>query len=594
MIMNIAVIVLVLSIAYAWMVRGAFSAMLHMLCAFIAGAVAFAFWEPLALMLVKMSPERGFFSFIEGIAWGVALIVPFAIAFLLLRAASDKLIPNNIKNATVVDYAGGAVFGAITGVISIGILVIGIGNMRVSTNFLGYQPIWYSADRTNAAGSLVRTDSLWVPADKLVAQIYGNLSKGTMSTSEPLAYWYPELELTGFASRVSPGDGAARNALRPSDFNITRSYTVGNENGSDQVSELLKFDGDASQRYRDINEEAVTTGQIFGYVVQFEAGAKERGEKGAGQLVISNGQVRLLIEDESTGETQTVFPNAVISESSKSGQFGRWRFDAEGVFITSTGGGSKVPMGFEFVVPQGSTPVSLYIKNVRVPADELPEATNYASVSSRDQRVRTGSILKGDTATKTYEGEYAITYNPEDFDDNYIRVNTALMEMVGSVAAKRNFTVDDDNQIVGGQGSFDTKTETGRSNVPVSKNLRVERYAINNDQSMVVLDVGSESPFGLLGEASRTAPLDQPIKLIDTNGNEYEAIGFQYKDREIMELRYTRGSVLAGINDTPTLSTTRTDQELLLVFIVTKGVDINQYVIGDTLIARFTPPMEAN
>ena len=106
---------------------------------------------------------------------------------------------------------------------------------------------------------------------------------------------------------------------------------------------------------------------------------------------------------------------------------------------------------------------------------------------------------------------------------------------------------------------------------------------------MVKLDVGAGSPFGFLTEAARAAPLDQPLKLVDENGNVYEAIGFEYLDREIMELRYTRGSTLTGVSDTPTLSTTRDDQRLRILFIITDGVNIDRFVIGDELIARFSP-----
>jgi len=589
MILNILIVVLVLAIAYAWMVRGAFSSMLHMLCALIAGVIAFAVWEPLSLMLVKMSPERGFFSFIESVAWGVALIVPFAVSFLLLRMLSDKAVPNNIKNNGAVNYAGGAIFGLATGVISMGILVIGVGNMRVATNFLGYQPLWYSTDRQNGAGSLVKSDALWVPVDKIVARLYGQLSNGSMSSPQPLSYWYPELELTGFASRVSPGDGQGRNAMRPDDFRIRSTYTVGAESG-EQIKDLLKIDGGATQRYVDIDNNPVTTGTLMGYVVEFEPGAKERGKKGAGQLVISNGQVRLLVED-NNGQTHTIFPAAVISESNKPGQYGRWRFDADGVFITSTGGTSKVPMGFEFVVPQGQTPVSLLIKNVRVRTQNLPDPVSYASITRRDLAVKTGSILEGKEAAVEYNESNAIAIDASG-DVPAIITSLRLMDVVGSVAAKRNFTVDEDNAIVGGQGSFSVKEEIGRNNTPNSKKLRVEKYAVGEGQAMIRLDVSSGTPFGLLSDAARTAPLDQPLKLIDERGNVYEAIGFEYKDRELMTLRYTRGSTLTGVQETPTLSTTRDDQELRITFIITDGVKITKFAIGDVVVARFNPPID--
>jgi hypothetical protein len=592
MIMNLAVAVLVLSIAYAWMVRGVFSAMLQMICALIAGAIAFAVWEPLAIMLVNASPERGFLSFLESVAWGVALIVPFAVSFLLLRVISDKAVPSNIKNATAIDYAGGAIFGAGTGIISIGILVIGVGNMRVATNFLGYQPLWYSSDRTNGAGALVSNQTLWIPADKIVSGIYGNLSQSTMSSGQALGYWYPELELTGFASRVSPGDGAARNAMRPDDFKVLGTYTVGSDGGTDSVEDLLQVPGNnnSPKFIVDINEDRVEKGQVFGYVVEFEPGAKERGERGAGTLVISNGQVRLLVEND--GQTQTVFPVAVISESSEPGQFGRWLFDAQGVYITSTGGKSKVPMGFEFVVPQGYTPVSLFVKNIRVMTSELPDPVAYDSASSRDRLVRTGSILETTGRTQTqYNQNNTVSIDTTD-QSGFIDPSTRMLEVLGSVSAKRNLTVSDENEIVGGQGKFSATEEIGRKNTPVSKNLRVERYAIGSGQKMIKLDVSSGSPFGLLTNAARNAPLDEPLKLIDENGGVYEAIGFEYLDREIMELRYTRGSTLTGVEDTPTLSTTREDQKLRIIFIITDGVKISRFVIGDTVIARFTPPIE--
>ncbi|MCA9274465.1 MAG: hypothetical protein KDA29_00410 [Phycisphaerales bacterium] len=589
MFLNIIVVILVLSIGYAWMNRGIFNAMLHTLCALAAGAIAFAVWEPLSVMLVNASPERGFFSFLEGAAWGVSLVIPFVVAFILLRVISDKVVPNNIKNSRLVDYIGGAAFGLVTGIISIGILVIGVGNMRLPTNFLGYQPLWYSADRATGAGSLVKTDKLWIPVDSLVATVYGKLSNGAMSTSQPLAYWYPELRLTGFASRVSP-EGAARNAMRIKDFNMRGTYTVGPDEGA-QMSELLKLDGNSTQRYVDINNEPVSAGKLYGYVIEFEAGAKERGEKGAGQLIISNGHVRMLVEN-SDGSTETIFPAAVISESSNPGEFGRWRFDANDVYVSSTGGSSKVPMGFEFVVPSGSTPVALYVKNLRVDTAELPKPVNYRTASRRDLSVRSGAILKGKGDEVTYNSQNAVTVAGNDPNSDYLTTSPRMLEVLAISVARRGLTVDDDNEIVGGQGTYDVKEEAGRRNAPTSKNLRVERYGVGEGQTLIKLDVSAGSPFGFLSTPVQTAPLDQPLRLLDTNGNEYEAIGYEYIDNTNYEVRYTRGSTLTGIEDTPSLSTTRDDQKLLILFIVTKGVEIDRFVIDDMVIAKFSPVIE--
>ncbi len=594
MIMNILVLVLVLGVAYAWMVRGVFSSMLQMLCTLIAGVLAFAFWEKLALMLIDASPERGFFSFLESVAWGVALVVPFVVSLLVLRFIVDKLIPNNIKNATFVDYAGGAICGLATGVICAGVLVIGVEHMRVSTDFLGYQPLWYSADRNLGPGSLVRSESLWIPADKLVARVYAGMSDGSMSSDEPLAKWYPELTLTGFASRLSPGEGAARNAVAPEDFSIKSVYTVGDPAGGAQVADLLKSGG-VEQKYVGIDNQRVANGTIYGYVVEFEPGAKERGKKSGGQLVVSNGQLRLLVAND-TGDTMTVFPMATISESNSPGKFGRWRYDAADVFITSTGGQSRITMGFEFVVPQGYHPLALSVKNVRVDLSGLPKPVAYATPAERDLRVPTGSILSGAPGDAGQQQDQYDTVNTVVIDpgseSSPVDANNRLMDVVSTTAAKRGMTINEDNEIVEGVGDFDVKIEVGRRNAPVSKALRCERYAVGSGQSMIKLDVGAGSPLGFLSDAARQAPLDKPLVLLDENGNEYEAIGYEYQDREIMTLRYTRGSTLTGIQDTPTLSTTRDDQKLNIIFIITDGVKIDRFAVGGTLVARFTPPID--
>lgn len=590
MIMNILVILLVLGLTYAWMVRGVFNALIHFLCAIAAGAIAFGFWEMLSMMLVDLSPERGFFSFLEGIARGVSLIVPFVVVFILLRVITDKLVPANIRNSTVIDYAGGGICGLGTGLLTTGILVLGIGSMRLPTSFLGYQPVWYSADRATGAGALVRTDKLWIPVDKLTSMMYAQLSIGTMSTNEPLAKWYPELELVGFSARLSPGEGAGRNAMNSEDFKVKSTYTVGNPNGSDSISDLLiDSRDDKSQRYVDINSEPVSNGYLAGFVIEFEPGAKERGKKG-GQLVVSNGHFRLLVDDGS-GNTMSVFPVATISESSKADEFGRWRFDAKDVFITSVGGKSRVSMAFEFVIPQGYTPISLFVKNVRVNTDSLPDAVEYTDSRQRDKIVRSGSILKGESAARKLNTANVIRYDATQ-RDSIARMSVATGQIISSQVAKRSLTLSEGNEVVDGEGIFDMKTEAGRRNAPTSKKLRVEKYSLSAGQRLIRIDVGLESEIGFFSEAAREAPLDAPLLLIDDKGNEYEAIGFEYTDSKIYHARFTRGSTLSGIQDTPDLSQSRDDQNLQLLFVITRGAQIAHFTIGDVAVARFTPPID--
>ena len=49
MILSVVVSLIVLLIAYWWASQGLFDAFIHFVCVVIAGALAFAFWEPVTV-----------------------------------------------------------------------------------------------------------------------------------------------------------------------------------------------------------------------------------------------------------------------------------------------------------------------------------------------------------------------------------------------------------------------------------------------------------------------------------------------------------------------------------------------------------------
>ena len=100
MILAALALVIILLIGYTWMLRGFFSAFLHMICVFAAAAIAFAVWEPIAYMLL----EQG--GLLENSAWAIGLGLPFAVALIPIRLIFDKIIPANVKVLPPVDYIG--------------------------------------------------------------------------------------------------------------------------------------------------------------------------------------------------------------------------------------------------------------------------------------------------------------------------------------------------------------------------------------------------------------------------------------------------------------------------------------------------------
>src|SRR5690349_9512498 len=129
MMMLLTVVIVGLS-AYLWCMRGFFSALVHLVCVLVAGAVAFGVWEPLGYWLLSATDDRGTFSFISGVAWGLALALPFGITLAILRGVIDKILPANAQCDTTVDYVGGGVCGLLSGIIVAGIAVLSIGYLR--------------------------------------------------------------------------------------------------------------------------------------------------------------------------------------------------------------------------------------------------------------------------------------------------------------------------------------------------------------------------------------------------------------------------------------------------------------------------------
>lgn len=588
MFMNILVIVFVLGIAYTWSVRGVFNSMIHAMCVLFAGAIAFAVWEPLAMILLGSSSS----PIVEGMAWGVSLIVPFVIVMLGLRVITDKVVTANIKNVKAVDYAGGAMFGLVSSILTAGVLVIAMGYMRLPSSFLGYQPVWYSED-PKGSGSLVENQRLWIPVDTITAGLYKNLSNGSMGSAEPLAKWYPDLTLTGFSARINPGEGAARNAITKDAFSVESSYIIGNTNGSTERSDTI---GDQGYMTIDGKNASSIAGYIAGYVVEFGPKAKEKGDKG-GQVVVSNGQVRLLTENNEDGSNNTIFPLAVISESSEQGKYGRWAFDGDDVFITSTGGKSRVPMGFEFYVPADETPLALYVKNIRVPVDSMGEVTEYATATERNRLVQTGRVLIGNRVARKFDLSNAVTVDTNlNARETGARFGDSIGTVISSqIAKQRGLSINDDNLVTQGEAKFDLIEEVGRKNAPQGKSLRVENFWYGPGLKMVQVNVGSTAEGGMLSDAAKDAPVDEPFMLVDSNDNEYEAVGYVYQDdtSKIYELRYTPGSTLTGRNESgfPRISRSKEGQKLSLIFLVSSKIDIKYFTIGDAVMMRFNPEL---
>lgn len=592
MIVNILVLAVIGITAYIWASRGVFSAFLHLVCTIVAGAIAFAVWEPLVygvLLGVR-----------DDIAWGVGLVVPFAASLIALRLIVDKAIKNNLQFDDATNFVGGLVCGALSGVIASGILVLGMGFLRVPPNFMGYEPVVYSEDNP---GQLVRGPALWAPTDRLVASFYAMTSAGSMASPTPLADRAPDVATQSGLVR-STYEGMGRTTASPADIDLLGQYEVAAQSLDQLLNDSFSVDSEGeavAQRAVDLDGNRFPEGSsIVGYMVRLQAGAKEK----QGQFIIGPGQVRLLARGPG-GEVKPLVPIAFVNQSDPlTLDFKRWRFDGQGVYAVSAGAAADAVFGFEFVLPPNHTPVDLQFRNLRLPLAGLQvnprqnPALAFASPSARDEGLRSFSLLSA-VGVNIQGAELQRT-------DDVVKVlveegrsgtgGAVVREMLPfngqfNRSLRGGLDVDDRNRIFDGRATI---PKNSFSEIGLQENLRVDAFARTPDTRIVQVDVGLQSRLSVLGRAFQTATGVVPPILVDSLGRQYTAIGWVFDDGSNVDIRFTPGNPVRGITEVPTLSRARTDQRLMLIFRVNSSAEIRHFALGGKIIADFDPPITVN
>lgn len=167
-VLNILIILFLLAMVAIWATYGFFSAFLHLMIVIVSGTFAFAIWEPLSFWLLGRMP---------GTAWGVGLLVPFALSIVVLRILMDKYCKMNLHFPRLADQIGGAACGLGAGVLTGGMLLIGAGFL-MPTTFMGYQPY-----RMTGVGIEPNEEGqLWgvTRIDQWAGGFYSTLSAGSM------------------------------------------------------------------------------------------------------------------------------------------------------------------------------------------------------------------------------------------------------------------------------------------------------------------------------------------------------------------------------------------------------------------------------
>jgi hypothetical protein len=608
MIMNALAIGIILISAYMWLLRGFFSAFIHLMCAVTAGAIALAVFEPLGLLILKNAGDRGFFAELQlASAWAIALAVPYILSYAIFRGALDGFLRRNVFLNQTMNYVGGGVCGALAGVVMSGITVMSIGFLRLPADMGMFD---YRAVEITPAGSVQRGTALWVPTDRLTSWLYGHASRNVYYTDDNLATFYPALYASVGASRYAAvsGDNRARNNMKPGAFSIVNSYIVdppASVTGKARLDELTKDRWTAPQSSvtRFNGENADPASKLYGYVVNFGTAAREKN----GQVVVGNAQIYLLAAD-AVGDTTLVFPNAALLKAQPPVidpndararrrqiiEYSRFAFGSggDGKFYPSVGADAASNFGFEFLVPPGYTPKALYVKGHRAMITDAPEQT-YTTALARDQAI---DILMGGGERVTNLDESSVNLVTRGSGSNRV-VDTPPEGFAFTITNQIGIQLQRDTlqggTIVPGRGGGmiqdgDFKLnpkETTTSGLDPA--LKVDKYEPVENQLVCQLDVSMTNEWKL-GE--RGFANDAPVYLIDDKGRKYQAIGFFYRDGDIVQVRYTPGTPVPGMEALPKpLSRSEPGQQCKFIFRVSRGVVITGLGIGDKLAIKWEP-----
>jgi len=521
-VLNILLLAIGALIAYWWANQGLFSSLLHLLSVIVAGAMALAIWEPLVTGLLITG--GGFDDF----AWGIGLIVPFCIFLLIFRVGFDKLVPANVTLPHWANLSFGGLLGAVTAVLTLGILIIGIGFVRQPPTFMGFKG-W---QRGANSGRVEEVNSLWVPFHRLTSDFFGMLSVGSFSSSRPLRQWSPELwkQATLFHDSHNPAPTKSGRVSLLGESAKVAEYYRGDVLGKDTLVVKMDFD-----------KRAIDFGE---------------------SMTITQSQIRLIGKASGGREAPVLYPSSFRQYS------GLHRFDHRTHVVSSQGGQEEAEAYLIFGGPGG--------KVDPIPADFIPQFIQVRGtrfdLRAREPEPFTPVLVQYFTPRADLEaiaaGQVGGPIDQAISIDNDIRpIMIGTNTLPGSIKHINMYLSD-------GEADFT------RGGIIPPRPLRIAGYFEPDNTRVVKVNVSRGSRANIWAVADQV-PSDAIITLRDSTGAKYTPIGYIYEEgdgRIRVKLDPTRR--VSTIDQLPQLPSAG-PQSLWLLFYVTVDAEITGLTLGD-------------
>ena len=525
---NILIIGLVAFIAYWLANQGVFSAILHLLCVIVAGAIALAIWEPLAFAaLVKGS--SGFSNY----GWGVTLILSFALLMFLLRLALDRLAPANVKLPNWANLAFGLPIGAAAGILTLGIFVIGAGFVQASDSLIGFRG-WARGARS---GNIESINTLWLPVHKFTDDFYSWLSVTSMSTPRPLRHYYPELYKQATLIRDSYKGGTAALAMAPEAVNVRDSVYC-----------------------PDLNRCAVAVG--------FNEKARDYGD----QLTLSRSQIRLIGAARGTQTAAITYPDRWRQDTVNGIGYHTFENDVT-AYITNVPARETADVNIQFPAPAGGVPRFIQIRGTRFDLNpRLVDEAGWVEFTGKIENFDSFIGAAGEFTPQNIQSALEITNTIRN-----LNVGTNSPFLAGIELSSERFFKE-------GEASF--PKVGGRP----PRALAVQGIYEPQGTKVILLDVSQESPANIFGPVAQLVTDDAKLALVDSTGRRYSPLGYVHLTIDKINLKLEPRTFLKTIDQVPAIPRSG-GQTLRLVFRITQGVTIVSFEWGNQTVGTCNLPV---
>lgn len=546
MICQIVVVLFILFMAFWWGSQGGFNALVHLVSVVIAGVFAFAFWELLVLgFLVDRMPRY---------AWGVGLLSLFALFLLIVRKIFDLTVKKNLFFSQIPNLVIGGVFGFLSGILTAGITLLGVGFLPFEEEFLGYVPLAIE----DKSGQPTRRDTLWIPADDYAARFFTHLSGTAFYSYDPMSVYRPDLFVQSHLTRLKD-DPHSSPVTNPASIEIAE---VAAPAGAISVPSLIaQFLGQSGGKI---------DGRII--VVKTKLASKPVGTyDGDGLIRLYPQQIRLGVVNGVDEETRLIAP-AGFSQPDPARRNTRVfvPFTSDRVQATNSG---DADFAFVFVVPENYNPKYLAVRGTRF---NLPAADTFKP----DVIAAMGTYTPPDVPAVVVDPVKGSGTNESPLAgsamNGTLEASAALPEAIDRNMVRGDFTYSNDSEILNGHSTV-AKPFEGR----IDRKVRTDRIAQPPGTTILRAQFDPLKTASVLGSFVAAAAELHAIYITDAGGTQYLPIGYAwYKGTGDTVIKLDRSDPIRSAKQIPFREVNPGIDRIYLYWQVPRGTRITGLNIG--------------